>query len=123
MVSIGFLVVISVHGPMGPVVPLGKVSPRDLVHVSGQRPHHECGWERHDSRAKQILSDTQHEHNGPTSCHADNSLEDASPITVSDERLAAHAPVDAVRVVQSIELLHIDRVRWLQEEPKESTFV
>ena len=36
-------------------------------------------------------------------------------ITVSDERLAAHAPVDTVGVVRHIELHSLDRARWLQE--------
>ena len=36
-------------------------------------------------------------------------------ITVSDERLAAHAPVDTIGVVQNIELHPIDRARWLQQ--------
>ena len=35
-------------------------------------------------------------------------------ITVSDERLAAHAPVDTIGIVQNIELHPIDRARWLQ---------
>ena len=61
MVSIGFRVVVRVHGPMGQVAPFSKVSPRDPVHVFGQRLHHECGWERHHSRARQAPPDTQHE--------------------------------------------------------------
>jgi len=36
-------------------------------------------------------------------------------ITVSDERLAAHAPVDTIGVVQNIELHPIDQARWLQQ--------
>ena len=36
-------------------------------------------------------------------------------ITVSDERLAAHAPVDTTGVVRHIELHPIDRTRWLQQ--------
>ena len=36
-------------------------------------------------------------------------------ITVSDERLAAHAPVDTSGVVRHIELHPIDRARWLQQ--------
>ena len=43
-------------------------------------------------------------------------------ITVSDERLAAHAPVDTIGVVQNIELHPIDRARWLQEST-ETIFV
>ena len=37
-------------------------------------------------------------------------------ITVSDERLAAHAPVDTTGVVRHIELAPIDRARWLQQK-------
>ena len=36
-------------------------------------------------------------------------------ITVSDERLAAHAPVDTTGVVRHIELHPLDRARWLQQ--------
>ena len=36
-------------------------------------------------------------------------------ITVSDERLAAHAPVDTIGIVRNIELHPIDRARWLQQ--------
>ena len=36
-------------------------------------------------------------------------------ITVSDERLAAHAPVDTTGVIRNIELHPIDRARWLQQ--------
>ena len=43
-------------------------------------------------------------------------------ITVSDERLATHAPVDTIGVVQQIELDPIDRARWLQDSRK-SIFV
>ena len=43
-------------------------------------------------------------------------------ITVSDERLAAHAAVDAIGVVQNIELHPIDRARWLQQSA-DSIFV
>ena len=35
-------------------------------------------------------------------------------ITVSDERLAAHAPVDTTGIVRNIELHPVDRTRWLQ---------
>jgi len=35
-------------------------------------------------------------------------------ITVSDERLAAQAPVDTTGIVQNVELHPIDRARWLQ---------
>ena len=43
-------------------------------------------------------------------------------ITVSNERLAAHAPVDTIRVVQNIELHPIHQDRRLQEFT-ESIFV
>ena len=43
-------------------------------------------------------------------------------ITVSDERLAAHAPVDTTGVVRHIELHPIDRARWLQQST-ETIFV
>ena len=43
-------------------------------------------------------------------------------ITVSDERLAAHAPVDTSGVVRHIELHPIDRARWLQQSA-ETIFV
>jgi hypothetical protein len=43
-------------------------------------------------------------------------------ITVSDERLAAHAPVDTTAVVRNIELHPIDRARWLQQS-SEAIFV
>ena len=43
-------------------------------------------------------------------------------ITVSDERLAAHAPVDTTGVVRHIELHPLDRARWLQQTT-ESIFV
>ena len=43
-------------------------------------------------------------------------------ITVSDERLAALAPVDTTGVVKSIELHPIDRARWLQQT-SEAIFV
>jgi hypothetical protein len=43
-------------------------------------------------------------------------------ITVSDERLAAHAPVDTTGIVQNIELHPIDRTRWLQQT-SEAIFV
>ena len=43
-------------------------------------------------------------------------------ITVSDERLAAQAPVDTTAVVQNIELHPIDRARWLQRT-SEAIFV
>ena len=36
-------------------------------------------------------------------------------ITVSDERLAAHAPVDTTGDVRHIELHPIDRARWMQQ--------
>ena len=36
-------------------------------------------------------------------------------ITVSDERLAAHAPFDTTGVMRNIELHPIDRARWLQQ--------
>ena len=36
-------------------------------------------------------------------------------ITVSDERLAAHAPVDTTGIVRNIELHPVDRARWLQQ--------
>ena len=36
-------------------------------------------------------------------------------VTVSDERLAAHAPVDTTGIVQHIELHPVDRTRWLQQ--------
>ena len=43
-------------------------------------------------------------------------------ITVSDERLAAHAPVDTSGIVRNIELHPIDRARWLQQS-SEAIFV
>ena len=43
-------------------------------------------------------------------------------ITCSDERLAAHAPVDTTGVVRNIELHPTDRTRWLQHTP-EAIFV
>ena len=43
-------------------------------------------------------------------------------ITVSDERLAAHAPVDTSGIVRNIELHPIDRTRWLQQT-SEAIFV
>ena len=43
-------------------------------------------------------------------------------ITVSDERLAAHAPVDTSGVVRHIELHPIDHARWLQQSA-ETIFV
>ena len=43
-------------------------------------------------------------------------------ITVSDERLAAHAQVDTSGVVRHIELHPIDRARWLQQSA-ETIFV
>ena len=43
-------------------------------------------------------------------------------ITVSDERFAAHAPVDTTGQIQNIELHHEDRDRWL-EDTSEAIFV
>ena len=43
-------------------------------------------------------------------------------ITVSDERLAAHAPVDTSGIVRNIELHPIDRARW-REQTSEAIFV
>ena len=43
-------------------------------------------------------------------------------ITVSDERLAAHAPADTTGIVQNIELHPVDRTRWLQQT-SEAIFV
>ena len=43
-------------------------------------------------------------------------------ITVSDERLAAHAPVDTTAVVRDIELHPINRARWLPQS-SEAIFV
>ena len=43
-------------------------------------------------------------------------------ITVSGERLAAHAPVDTTGIVRNIELHPIDRARWLQQS-SEAIFI
>ena len=43
-------------------------------------------------------------------------------ITVSNERLAAQAPVDTTGIVKNIKLHPIDRARWLQQA-SEAIFV
>ena len=43
-------------------------------------------------------------------------------ITLSDERLAAKAPVDTTGLVKNIELHPIDRARWLQQS-SEAIFI